>query len=251
MAIKIYKKKDPTKLSENFRAREFDCPGNGCCTETPIDEKLVQYLQKIRTHFGKPIVVLGYRCATYNAKTPNASPTSRHTKGMAADFSIEGVKPAEIAKYAESIGIKGIGLYEGKDGNFVHIDTRTAKSFWYGHAQAYRSTFGGAPKEEYTHDQFVRDVQKACGAKVDGIAVPETLFKTPTVSEHKNRTHAVVEPLQKWLMQLGYTEVGKADGIAGVKFTAALTRYQKDNHCWVDGELTAGRTTWRKMLRLE
>ncbi len=246
MAIKTYKKGDATKLSENFRAREFDCPGSGCCTSTPVDEKLVEYLQNIRTHFGKPIIVLGYRCPAYNARTPNASPTSRHTKGMAADFHIDSVAPAEIAKYAESIGVKGIGLYD----DFVHIDTRESKSFWYSHAQEYRSTFGGAPAEEYTFEQFVRDVQKACGAKVDGIPGPETLSKTPTVSEQKNRTHAVVEPLQKWLAQLGYTQVGEADGIAGVMFTAAVTQYQADNHCWVDGELTSGRTTWRKLLRL-
>ena len=144
MAIKTYKKGDSTKLSANFRAREFDCPGVGCCSKTPIDEKLVGYLQKIRDHFGKPIAILAYRCPAHNAKTPNASPNSKHCKGMAADFHIDGVKPAEIAKYAESIGVKGIGLYEEKDGNFVHIDTRTSKSFWYGHAQERRTTFGGS-----------------------------------------------------------------------------------------------------------
>ena len=53
--------------------------------------------------------------------------------------------PAEIAKYAESIGILGIGLYEtNRDGHFVHIDTRTTKAFWYGQKQAKRTTFGGS-----------------------------------------------------------------------------------------------------------
>jgi hypothetical protein len=52
------------------------------------------------------------------------------------------VKPIEIARYAEKIGIKGIGLYETeKDGNFVHIDTRDTKFFWYGQAQEARDTF--------------------------------------------------------------------------------------------------------------
>lgn len=50
-----------------------------------------------------------------------------------------------MAQYAESIGIKGIGLYEtASDGYFTHVDTRDAKSFWYGQTQAYRSTFGGS-----------------------------------------------------------------------------------------------------------
>lgn len=244
MAIRIYKKGDSGKLSKNFRAREFDCPGTGCCSETPVDEKLVDYLQQIRDHFGKPIHILSYRCPTHNARTPNASPTSRHCKGMAADFHIDGIPCPEVAKYAESIGVKGIGLYEG----FVHIDTREVKSFWYSHAQVYRETFGGVP--EYTLKQFVREVQSAIGAKEDGIPGPETLSKTPTVSQWVNATHPVVAPIQRRLMALGYQDVGKADGIAGAKFTAALTAFQRDKSCRTDGEITAGRTTWKKLLEV-
>lgn len=248
MAIKTYKKGDTTKLSENFAACEFDCHGIGCCSETPIDEKLVEYLQKIRDHFQKPVVITAYRCKTYNSLVPNAATNSRHTYGQAADFHIDGVPTIEIAKYAESIGVKGIGHYD----DFVHIDSRDTKSFWYSHAQEYRSTFGGAPVEEgYTLEQFIRDVQKACGAAVDGIAGPETLSKTVTLSQSKNRTHAAVKPVQKRLDAIGYHMVGEADGIAGIKFTSAVTEFQADNHCWVDGELTAGNKTWKKLLGME
>jgi uncharacterized protein YcbK (DUF882 family) len=49
---------------------------------------------------------------------------------------VKGVAPREVAKYAESIGIKGVGLYETSvDGHFTHIDTRTSKSFWYGQSE--------------------------------------------------------------------------------------------------------------------
>lgn len=243
MAIKIYQKGDATKLSENFRAREFDCPGSGCCSTTPIDERLVTYLQQIRTHFGKPINILAYRCPTHNAKTPNASPNSRHCKGMAADFHIDGIPCKEVAAYAESIGIKGVGLYD----TFVHIDTRESKSFWYSHAQEYRSTFGGMTDQE----KFVRAVQEAIGAKEDGIPGPETLGKTPTVSARINSRHPVIKVLQERLYALGYKVVGKADGVAGPKFEAAVVAYQKDNRCWQDGELTAGKTTWKKILGME
>jgi hypothetical protein len=101
-------------------------------------------LQNIRNHFGKPVnISSGYRCATHNKNIGGAT-GSKHSKGQAADIYINGVAPAEIAKYAESIGILGIGLYEtDKDGHFVHVDTRTSKSFWYGQSEAYRSTFGG------------------------------------------------------------------------------------------------------------
>ena len=100
----------------------------------------------------------------------------------------------------------------------------------------------------YTLEQFIRDVQKACGASVDGIAGPETLSKTVTISAQKNRKHAVVKPVQKRLAALGYTMVGEADGIAGNKFTAAVTEYQADNKCWIDGEITAKNKTWKKLL---
>lgn len=247
MAIKTYKKGDSRKLATNFRAREFDCHGVGCCSTTPIDEKLVEYLQKIRDHFGKPVVLTAYRCPNYNAMVANAASKSYHTFGQAADFHIDGVKPAQIAAYAESIGVKGIGLYEGKDGNFVHIDTRTSKSFWYGHAQARRSTFGGVTPRE----KFVRAIQEAIVAEVDGIPGKETLSKTPTVSARINYMHPVVKVLQERLYDLGYTQVGKADGIAGPKFEAAVVAFQKEHGCWQDGELTSGKATWQEILAAE
>lgn len=252
MAIKTYKKGSSEQLTTNFKAREFDCQGKGCCSTTPIDEKLVAYLQQIRNHFGKPVYVTAYRCKIHNAKVANAAPNSYHCYGQAADFHIDGVAPTEIAKYAESLGIKGIGLYD----TFVHIDTRTSKSFWYSHTQERRTTFGGAPKQEeekkgYTLYDFVWEVQTACGATVDGKAGPETLSKTVTLSRYKNRTHKAVLAVQKRLLALGYTEVGKADGIAGVQFTSAVAHFQQDNGCWVDGEITAKKKTWQKLLGMK
>ena len=102
--------------------------------------------------------------------------------------------------------------------------------------------------EGYTLVKFIMDVQKACGAKVDGIAGPETLSKTVTISATKNRSHAVVKPVQRRLAELGYSEVGKADGVAGPMFTAAVCEFQHDNGCWVDGEITAKNKTWKKLL---
>ncbi len=248
MAIKTYKKGDEQKIAANFRAREFDCQGTGCCDSTPIDEQLVDYLQQIRTHFGKPVYLTAYRCKTHNARTPNAAPNSYHVYGQAADFHIDGVAPEEIAKYAESIGIRGIGLYD----TFVHIDTRTTKSFWCGHGQEKCATFGGtAGQERYTLEQFVRDVQRVTDSGVDGIPGSETLGNTPTVSRYINCTHPVVKIVQKRLFALGYTQVGEADGIAGVKFDSAVKAFQKDNGCTADGEITARCKTWRVLLGIE
>lgn len=244
MAIKTYPKGSKEKLSKNFSAYEFDCKCKRC-TETKVDELLVNYLQQIRDHFGVAVTISGpYRCPEHNAETPNASKTSMHMYGRAADIKVSGVKPADVAKYAESIGILGIGLYD----NFVHIDTRTTKSFWYSHKQEKRTTFGGAP--EYTHEQFVRDVQTAVGAGVDGVPGPETLSKTVTISANFNRSHAVVKAVQKWLAALNYEEVGEADGIAGAKFTSALAHFQQDNDCTPTGLAEEQGKTWKKLLKL-
>lgn len=107
------------------------------------------------------------------------------------------------------------------------------------------------PVEDAALIQFIKEVQKACGAAVDGVAGPETLSKTVTLSASKNRTHPAVKPVQKRLAQLGYTVVGTADGVAGPKFEAAVVDFQENNGCWVDGEITARNKTWKKLLGME
>lgn len=99
--------------------------------------------------------------------------------------------------------------------------------------------------------RFTRDVQAACGASVDGLAGPETLSKTVTLSATINNRHAAVKAVQRRLAALGYTEVGEADGIAGPLFTAAVKHYQKDHGCIVDGEITKRAKTWRKLLCMD
>lgn len=102
----------------------------------------------------------------------------------------------------------------------------------------------------YSKAAFVRDVQKAFGATVDGIAGPETLNSTITLSAILNRKHEAIRAVQRRLAALGYTSVGKVDGIAGVKFTKAVKEFQKNNDCEVDGEITARGKTWKKLLGL-
>lgn len=156
MIVNTYPKGSKQKLSDNFEAREFSCHGDRCCSTVLIDPDLVEILQKIRNHFGKPVYInSGYRCAKHNKAVGGVS-GSYHLKGMAADITVKDVAPAEVAKYAESIGVLGIGLYESnKSGHFVHVDTRTKKSFWYGSEQERRTTFGGSRK---TIEEVARDV---------------------------------------------------------------------------------------------
>lgn len=136
--------------------------------------------------------------------------------------------------------------------NIELIGKELAKSLYEYFNIEYKENTTGPVTSAYTYKQFVGDVQKAIGAKVDYIAGPETLSKTVTVSAKKNNTHAVVKPIQKYLYTLGYTEVGKDDGIAGPKFNTAVNRYQKEvlGYRKTDGEITAKNTMWKSLLKL-
>ena len=103
--------------------------------------------------------------------------------------------------------------------------------------------------DTYSFQDFVKDIQTALGAAVDGIPGPETLSKTITVSASCNRRHAVVTPLQKYLNTIG-CPCGNVDGIAGPKFTSAVKAFQKANGCVIDGVITARNKTWKKLLKL-
>lgn len=249
MAINTYNQsQNNLYLSANFKVKEFACKH---CGTVKIDEKLVNYLQNIREHFGQPVTInSGYRCASHN-KAVGGSSNSYHTKGMAADIAVKNVAPAEVAKYAESIGILGIGLYEtDKDGYFVHIDTRTGKAFWYGQAQAGRSTFGGAPtvkqndKVKAFQQAGIADGYKAVlKSGADGIwgnecielATKAVLYKTKYPWRLKNLTKVVQSAL-------GLT----ADGKFGAGTYSAVISFQNSNGLTADG--IVGINTWKKIL---
>lgn len=155
MSIITYEKGKVIQLSKNFKTIEFDCHGTGCCSQTQIDEKLVEYLQKIRDHFGKSVKInSGFRCKTHNKRIGGAS-KSNHMYGQAADIVVSGISPIEVARYAESIGILGIGIYSWG----VHVDTRKNKYFWYDGGASNVSTFG-APQYKPTQNQVQESVQK-------------------------------------------------------------------------------------------
>lgn len=150
MSVNTYQKGATITLTDHFSLSEFQCKGTSCgCKQVLHDPMLSCYLEMIRNHFGKPVIITsGYRCAKHNASVGGAS-SSLHTKGQAADFTIQGVEPQQIAAYAESIGVKGIGLYGPKDGNFVHIDTRGQRTFWLGHKQTPVEHFSEPPAGIY------------------------------------------------------------------------------------------------------
>ena len=210
--VKTYKRSDSVQLSKNFKLDEFKCKCHKC-DPILLDDTLVTWLQKLRDHFGRSVNVnSGYRCKSHNAHV-GGSETSHHMRGMAADIRIEGITPEEVAKYAESIGIQRIGLYD----NFVHIGSDTRKRFWLGHEGTNVETF--QPK--------VKTVKVELPVLKKGMDCP------------------AVEALQV-LLSAG-TEYSLApDGSFGAQTLEALEAYQRDNDLKVDG--SCGKKTWSKLL---
>ena len=214
--VKTYKRSEKVRLSKNFRLDEFKCKC-GTCDPILVDEELVAWLQQIRDHFGKSVNVnSGYRCEAHNASPKvGGSPTSHHVKGKAADIRVAGITPKEVAKYAESIGIQRIGLYD----DFVHIGSDTAKKFWLGHDQVKVDTFGGKQKTVTLELPVLKQ-----GCRGDSVMA-----------------------LQALLMGYGY-ECGDRGGYGTFDdgTLEALMEYQEDCLLQVDG--SCGPKTWRSLL---
>lgn len=99
-------------------------------------------------------------------------------------------------------------------------------------------------------ERWIRNVQKKLGAKVDGIAGPETLAKTIKLSKWTNAKHPVVVQVQNRLNSLGYS-CGTADGIYGDKTVAAVKKLQKEIGIKEEGWIGKGQTTWKVLLGLK
>ena len=101
MSVKTYSLRidGNKKLSDNFTVSEFKCKDDS--DKVLIDTDLVDILQKVRTHFNKPVTInSAYRNATYNKKIGGAS-KSQHVYGTAADIVVKDTKPEDVAKYVE------------------------------------------------------------------------------------------------------------------------------------------------------
>ena len=193
------------------------------------------------------------------ADTPSeAKPASDSSSNSILRRGSSGAQVKELQEKLIYIGYS-CGRY-GADGDFGSATETAVKEFQHNAGIDDDGVVGAITSDilnkvysfakSYSFENFVRDVQKAIGAKVDGIPGSETLSKTVTISNKANSTHAVVKAVQKRLYALGYATVGTADGIAGSKFEIALCEYQKDHDCYSDGEATAQKTTWKRLLKL-
>lgn len=108
-------------LSKDFSRHEFACKC-GCGFDT-VDAELLNVLQDIRDHFGRPIIISSAcRCDKHNKKV-GGSDDSQHKLGRAADINVKRMPPESVQRYLEGkyTGAYGIGRYS----TFTHIDTRS------------------------------------------------------------------------------------------------------------------------------
>ena len=107
---------------EEFRCRcgNYHAP---YCDGFPVepDETLVEMVDDIRAHFGRPgHPSSGIRCERHNADQPGAAANSKHKRGKALDFFIEGVSGETLRAYAAADPRCTYAYVI--DGNYVHVD---------------------------------------------------------------------------------------------------------------------------------
>ena len=94
---------------------------------SPPGPKLVKLLYKVASRFGRSReiwVVSGHRSPQYNElrtrQSRQVGRESRHMKGEALDFRIEGVPINVLHKHVRKLKAGGVGFYP--DSNFIHMD---------------------------------------------------------------------------------------------------------------------------------
>lgn len=153
-------------------------------------------------------------------------------------------------KWNDKVQITAVGNIGSKPGYNTRTWTKHGKSKFISYTNTSNSTT--VTNNDSSFATFVKGIQSACGAKVDGIPGPETLSKTITISKTKNNRHQAIKILQTYLKSLGY-DLGKygVDGCFGNDMVNAVKKFQKNNglSC-CDGVITAKMYTWKKLLKL-
>ncbi|WP_417447216.1 YcbK family protein [Kangiella sp.] len=115
-------------LSKNFSRHEFSC---SCCKkQIAIDHELVETLEAVREHFGKPVIITSaFRCKEHNEAVGSVE-SSKHRLGIAADIVVKDTSPVAVYNFLANLKKDhcGLGLYIEK--GFVHIDTRQERARW-------------------------------------------------------------------------------------------------------------------------
>jgi hypothetical protein len=138
-------------------------------------------------------------------------------KGKAADIRVKGVDALEVARYAESIGVKRIGYYDKSHGDFVHIGSATTKKFWK----------NGSNNTVSTHAE----------PKIQTVAVDLPVLTRGMKSD-------TVKNLQILLAGRDYTI--EVDGSFGAGTEEIVKEFQKTSNLTQSGKVDI--KTWKKLL---
>lgn len=131
------------RYTKSFSPEEFkcECGGKYCCGYPSYMKKAeLQNLQKIRDHFGKPMIVTcGLRDRTYNGLLSGSIVNSKHLTGYACDYYMKGVTdtlenrkkaikwiktlPNHNYTYGNGINSNGVSLSAPYMGNALHTDS--------------------------------------------------------------------------------------------------------------------------------
>ena len=123
------------KLSKSFRKSEFTC--NHCGKSGPLFGleilRTALFMERVRAFLGgKPITISsGYRCAYWNEKV-GGEPNSYHMRGLACDFTVAGMTPAEVQARLEEPGSPVLHQGKGSYAKFTHVDRRGTRARWSG-----------------------------------------------------------------------------------------------------------------------
>ena len=104
----------------NFAFNELACSETGECE---MDAVTMNRLQRLRDHFGDPMVITsGYRSPAHSIEVAKSSGPGAHAKGRAVDIACAGADAYDILNEAFALGFTGIGVKQSGEHRFLHLD---------------------------------------------------------------------------------------------------------------------------------
>ena len=149
-----------TKQAVRLLAQLMRPPGRWRKRTKP-NRRLIALLARVSNHFGgrKITLVSGFRTAGGYTRE-----TSRHVRGRAIDFRIQGVNNSEIRDYLRKLPRAGVGYYPRS--TFVHLDVRKRRTYWVdwsrpGKRPLYRKPSQGPPERDVATEVGIPVIQRS------------------------------------------------------------------------------------------
>jgi len=121
MRQRRHKQRYTRKISDHFSKKDFTCHCGECKESLKVSLGLVGGLELLRAKAKNRInIVKGFECLD-SAEKSGKIKRNYHTKGIAADITIDNLSVKDVFLLAEKIPeFNGVGLSD----DYVHVDTR-------------------------------------------------------------------------------------------------------------------------------